>query len=129
MRHLNVITWARWTVQDAYDDRYYTVFTCSILKPSYEYPVASVAMSITNAKGRVFIRYASLEALKTTFVIPQEYHQRLHDGYAQASTLAADIRRHQRTLYKLQDLSPDTQIIRTDTGEIINDVERFLQDQ
>lgn len=126
MRRLKVITWARWKIIDPIDNRFYTTFTVSVLKPSSEYPITSVAMSIVTSTGRLFMRFASLDALQQVFVVPSEYRQRLMDGCVTARQQAQVIIEQQKTMHRLADLAPGAQVIRTDTGEVIAEAERIL---
>ena len=128
MKHLMVITWARWKFYDSYDKRYFTTFTASVLRPSFEYPVASVMMSVVNAGGRVFMRFATLENLRNLFIIPEEYAERLEVAYRKAIFEAGIIQDKQKALYKMNDLSPGSKVVRTDTGEIIAEAEDIIRE-
>lgn len=127
MKHLQVITWARWNVNDPLEPEYYTVFTASILKPSWEYPFPCASMAIRKGKNKLFMRM-SYQALINTFRIPVEYLDRLNSGYREALNLATSIQEKQRQLHKLNSLPPGTQLVRTDTGEIIAEAERILRE-
>jgi len=128
LKHLLVITWARWKFYDSYDKRYFTTFTASVLKPSFEYPVASVTMSVVNAAGRVFMRFATIENLRSLFIIPNEYAERLEEAYRKAIFEAQTIQDKQKALYKMSGLLPGSKIVRTDTGEIIAEAEDILRE-
>jgi len=85
-------------------------------------------MSIVNGGGRVFIRFASLTDLFKAFVVPAEYIDRLKTAYAQAILDANQIQEQQKVLHKMSNLTPGSQVVRTDTGEIIAEIERDLKD-
>ena len=128
MNHLKVITWCRWKVADPYTKENFTLFTASVLKPSFEFPIASVAMSIVKGRYKVFLRLPSVKVMAGVFVIPKEYRERLTKSYEQALAEAETIQKHQKTLYKMQGLAPGSHVVRTDTGEIIAEAERIIRD-
>jgi CHASE3 domain sensor protein len=84
-------------------------------------------MSIVNGGGRTFLRFASLLDLYKIFVIPEEYRERLSKGYEQAITESREIRAKQQALYKMSNLQPGSQVVRTDTGEVIAEAERIIR--
>jgi len=127
MNHLRVITWCRWKLPDPYTKENFTIFTASVLKPSFEYPIASVSMSIVKGRYKVFLRLPSLKDLASVFVIPTEYQDRLRTAYQQALSEAGPIQSHQKALYKMQGLAPGSNVVRTDTGEIIAEAERIIK--
>lgn len=126
-RHLHVITWARWKVTDPFSDKYYSIFTASILKPTWQYPIACATMAISKGRQKVFMRLP-YEALKEVFVIPQEYQERLEEGYQQAQTEALEIQKQQKALWKMSNLANGSHVVRTDTGEIIAEAERIMRE-
>jgi len=128
MKHLRVITWCRWKIGDPFDDRFYSIFTASVLKPSWEYPIASVAMSIVKGNHKLFMRIATLESLYSVFVIPEVYRERLSVAWGEAVTDACNIRDKQRLLHNIGNLEPGSAVVRTDTGEIIAEAERIMRD-
>ena len=127
-KFLKVITWARWKVVSLLDAKYYTVFTISVFKPSWEFPVACVAMSQRSGISKSFMRFPTLESLQEVFVIPEVYKDRLMEGYAQAVREAREIQAKQKALWKMSDMAPGTHVIRTDTGEIIAEAERIIRE-
>ncbi len=84
-------------------------------------------MSISNAKSKVFIRFASLQALIGVFVVPGEYLERLKDSYNIALREADNLQFQLKTVMKMGDIAPGGQIVRTDTGEVIAEAERILK--
>lgn len=128
MKHLQVITWCRWKLPDPYTKENFTLFTASVLKPSFEFPLASVSMSIVKGRYKVFLRLPSLKDLSGVFVIPEEYQERLRKAYQQALAEAETIQKHQKALYKMQGLAPGSNVVRTDTGEVIAEAERILKE-
>lgn len=126
MNHLRVITWCRWKVSDPYSKDNFTLFTASVLKPSFEFPIAGVAMSIVKGRYKVFIRLPSLKDLAGVFVIPEEYRERLRNAYQQALVEAETIQKHQKALYQLQ--KPGSAVIDTGTGEILSEAERIIRE-
>jgi len=126
-KFLKVITWARWKVMSSLEAKYYTVFTVSVFKPSWEFPIACVAMSQRSGINKSFMRFLTLESLQEVFVIPEIYKERLIEGYAQAVQEAREIQTKQKTLWKMSDMAPGTHVVRTDTGEIIAEAERIIR--
>jgi hypothetical protein len=122
------ITWARWRTYDPYDSQYYTVYTVAVPKPSYEYPGACMMMWVTNTKGKVMARYASLQALRQVYVIPIEYEGRLEEGYRQAEAEALKVQTRLRAMIKIDNLQPGARVIRTDTGEVVAEAERIIKE-
>jgi hypothetical protein len=127
-RFIKQITWARWKLVDPYMDKYWTNFTLSVAKPSFEYPAPTVLMSIVNGGGRTFMRFRSLDDLRAVFVVPAEYTGRLSDAWTQAVAEANTIQKQLKAIMHVSDLSPGSQIVRTDTGEIIAEAERIIKD-
>ena len=128
MKHLKVVTWCRWKVQDPYDKRFLVNYTASVLKPSFETPVPCISMSIVTAAGRVFVRFRCLEDLRQVFVVPSEYIERLQEGYATAIVEANKLQTHLKTMMKSGDLAPGSYVVRTDTGEIVAEAERIIKE-
>ncbi len=126
-KFLKAITWARWKYFDPYEPKYFTVFTASVMKPSFEYPVACVSLSVSNGCGKVFCRFASLVDLRKCLVVPDEYIERLNEGYAQAVAESQAIAAKQQTLFRISNLQPGSQVVRTDTGEIVAEAERIIE--
>ncbi len=128
MKHLKVLARARWEKVDCFDTRYRTIYTVSVLKPSFEYPVACVSWSEVKGNYRIFDRFMALEDIQQFHVIPEEYLERLHLAYGEALRQAEAIRKQQSVYHEVAKLQPGTKLVRTDTGEIIADVERFLKE-
>ena len=129
MRRLKQITWARWVIHDSYQTEFFTVFTATIPHPSYEFPIPCAMMSCTNNSGKVFIRFRSLAELKTVFVIPEEYISRIETGYRQAIVESERIQAQIKAMVEVQKLPPGTKLVRSDTGEVLQDVEMYLKDK
>ena len=121
------ITWASWKAVDTFDHNHFTIFTAFILKPSWEYPIASAAMTIRRGTKKILLRM-SYDSLKKLFIIPGEYHERLDDGHLHAVAQMKDIIKQQKVYHKTADLSPGSCIVRTDTGEIIAEAERIIRE-
>ena len=121
------ITWASWKTTDSLDPEHFTIFTAFILKPSWEYPVASAAMTIRRGTKKILLRM-SYESLRTLFNVPEEYRERLDAGHRQAIAQMKDIIKQQKVYHKTADLSPGSCIVRTDTGEIIAEAERIMRE-
>ena len=128
MRFLKQITWARWKYYDPFETQYYTVFTATIPKPTFQFPTACAMISISNNGGKVFIRFGSLVELRAFTVIPDEYSERMEEGYRQAVTEAEKIQSQLKMIMEVRKLPPGTSLVRTDTGEILRDVEKYLKD-
>ena len=128
MKHLRVITWCRWRHSDAFDDRFSVSYTASVLSPSYEYPIPCLSMSVVTAAGRIFVRFATIEALEQLYVVPGEYRDRLIAGYNMGLQQSEQIREHLRMIMHAKGLEPGASIVRTDTGEIIAEAERIMRD-
>lgn len=128
MKHLEVITWARWRINDSYAKEFYTVFTASVLRPNFEYPLATVSMSIVKGSRRMFLTFATLEDLRAVFVIPAAYNERLEFAYQEATEEMQTIIDKQQALHRMANLAPGSQIVRTDTGEVIAEAERILKE-
>jgi hypothetical protein len=84
-------------------------------------------MSVSNANGRLLMRYLSIESLQERFVIPEHYITRLVDGFKLASIEADKIQTQFKTMMKISNLSPGTQLVRTDTGEVVAEAERIIK--
>jgi len=121
------LTWASWKAYDQTDPEHFTIFTAFILKPSWEYPIASAAMTIRRGTKKILLRM-SYKSLDELFKIPKEYKERLDHAYRQSLTQSRDIIEQQKAYHKMAGLAPGSQIVRTDTGEIIAEAERILRE-
>ncbi len=83
-------------------------------------------MSIVRGDKRLLMRYRSLEDMRGVFVIPGDNVERLETGFSQALVQAGKIQKQLRAAMAMQNLAPGGQVIRTDTGEILAEVERLL---
>lgn len=126
MNHLRVLSWARWELVDAFDQRYKTVFTASVLKPSFEYPVACASMSVVKGRDRVFIRFMSLDELHQVFTVPEKYTERLQLAFREAERQAENIRSQQRS-YHAMSKRPNSLIVDPESGEILAEAERIIK--
>ncbi len=124
-KHLKVVTWVRWKVIDPFSPDYYSIFTVSILKPSWEYPVACGSVAIRKGRDKVFLRMP-YEAIKQTFIIPEVYRSRLEVGNIEALKQAEGIQKQQRTLHQLARLPEGVSLVDTGTGEILEEVRKML---
>jgi len=118
MGNLKVITWARWQVPDTFHPEHYTMFTASILKPSWEYPMASAAMSIHKGKYKIFLRM-SFRDLMRSFVVPDEYISRLTVANHEAEALAHNIREQQRAFHRMAGVQ--------DAASILDEADKILR--
>ena len=126
-KYVKQITWARWSLADPYQPKYTVNFTASVARPTFEYPTPVVMMSVVNGGGRVFMRFKTLEALYSVFVVPEAYRGRLEDGMKEAEAEGQKIQAHFRLMMKADESAPGGQIVRTDTGEIITQAEDILR--
>jgi hypothetical protein len=129
VQKIRVITWCRWKVYDPYDSKYFTSFTVSVLKPSAEYPVVCISMSVVTSNSRIFLRFASLIDLQKVFIIPEEYLNRVNLAIEQAYEQVSVIIMQQKAMHKMNDLAPGSQIVRTDTGEVIAEALQILKEK
>ena len=120
MKHLEVITWARWTVPDPFSPDHFTIFTASILKPSWEYPIASASMSIRKGKNKIFLRML-FKSLRDTFVIPDEYLSRLMVANHEAEAQAHNIRGQQKAFQRMAGVQ--------DASGILDEAEKILKER
>ena len=143
MKHLKVITWARWKHYDpfavrpeedkrkrknlTFESHYFTMFTASVLFPTYEYPYPCLTMSVVAPKYRVLLRFVSLADMQAVFVIPAEYRERLAEGFESAVKESRRIRQRDAAMRKTSDMAPGSQLVRTDTGEVVMEIEDYLK--
>ncbi len=85
-----------------------------------------MSISINNTHNKIFMRFRSLVALQQVFVVPAEYIARLSAAHEQAIEQSNHIQERVRLMCKLSNVPPGTQLVRTDTGEIIAEAERIL---
>ena len=120
MKHLKVITWARWTAPDPFSPEHFTIFTASILKPSWEYPIASASMSIRKGEKKIFLRMP-FNVLRGTFVIPGKYLARLMVANHEAEAQAHNIREQQKAFHRMAGVQ--------DVTEVLNEAEKILKER
>ena len=117
---LKVITWARWTYPDDFSPGHYIIFTASILKPSWEYPLASASMAIRKGQRKIFLRM-SFKSLRDTFVIPDEYLSRLMVANHEAEVQAHNIREQQKAFHRMAGVQ--------DASGILSEAEKILKER
>ena len=128
-RYIKQITWARWRYQDSNGTKFFTNFTVSIPRPSFEFPAAFAMMSVVGGRGKALIRFTSLEAVRQLFVIPVEYLERLEEGYLTALEEAEKIQTQLKAIMKMRSLRDGDKIVNTGTGEILAEAEQILQEK
>jgi len=87
-----------------------------------------VLISIANGGGRVLMRCANLEEAKSRVVIPEEGWERLELALTKAQGILEVIQRDLRILSGLQTMAPGSSLVRTDTGEVVAEVEKLLRE-
>lgn len=117
---LKVLTWARWTVPDSYNPKFYTIFTASILRPSWEYPIASASMSIHKGQRKIFLRMP-FKSLRDTFVIPDEYLSRLMVANHEAEAQAHNIREQQKAFHRMAGVQ--------DAAGVLDEADKILKER
>ena len=131
MKQIKVITWARWTHLDPYavtkeGTQYKTTYTASVLKPSYEFPVPCVSMSVVSTTGKIFQRFVNVPDLQRYFMIPEEFIPRLFKGYALAVEDATKLQLHQSFLRAAASMT-NPMLVDGQTGELIAEAEAILK--
>ena len=121
------LTWYRWEWRDPYRKELWTAATVSVYEPTYEMPFVSFLISIANGGGRVLMRCCSLAEAQSRVVIPDKAIERLSLAETRARIILDDIKRDLRAIADIRSLSPGSQIVRTDTGEVIAEAERILR--
>ena len=114
------ITWASWKAVDTFDHNHFTIFTAFILKPSWEYPVASAAMSIHKGKYKIFLRMP-FKSLRDTFVIPDEYLSRLMVANHEAEAQAHNIREQQKAFHRMAGVQ--------DAAGVLDEADKILRER
>jgi len=84
---------------------------------------------MSNGSGSAFCRFASLESLKQVFVMPSSFQERVETAIKKANLIADDISNDMRLAMNRRQLAQGGQIIRTDTGEILAEAERIVNDR
>ena len=111
------------------DGRHYVVVTASVVHPSFEYPLVCLVLSLVSGKGRILQRFTSLDALKSFICVPEEYIDRLVDGCSKARVEVDEIQTKLKTLMRISNLAPGSQVVRTDTGEIVAEAENIIKEK
>jgi len=120
------LTWYRWEWRDPYRKELWTACTVSVYEPTYEMPFVSVLISIANGGGRVLMRCASVMEAKHRVGIPEEGMERLELAVTRAEIILTDIKRDLRAIADIRSMAPGSQIVRTDTGEVIAEGEQAI---
>lgn len=107
--------WYRWELRDGHSQEYWTAYTVSVYRPTYDRMHVSVLLSIANGGGRVLQRFANPVALYSVVNVPQDGRPRIEGAFSRAMTQLTDLARTLRQISKLQ--QPNIKIIDTETGE------------
>ncbi len=114
------ITWASWKVKDSLDPEHFTIFTAFILKPSWQYPIASAAMTIRKGMKKILLRM-SFRDLRANFIIPEEYLSRLMVANHEAEAQAHNIREQQKAFHRMAGVE--------DTVGLLEEAEKILKER
>jgi len=126
--NLKRLTWCQWRITDPYDTSKYTRVYLSVYEPTWERPYASLLCKFANGGGEIFFRFACLDDAIQVIVIPGEYMERLATSLAIANQQADQIESDMRLAIERRNLSPGARLVRTDTGEIVAEAERYLEE-
>ena len=116
-------------IADPYNKGFYTTFEVFVPKPTLETPLPCILIAIRNGYQRLFFRVSSLKEISSSFRIPQSAKGRLAMALVEANHEADKIEQDYKLLFAKRQLSPGSQIIRTDTGEVIAEAERILREK
>ncbi len=115
----------RWEHRDGHNQEYWTAFTASVYRPTYDRPFVSVLLSIANGGGRVLMRFASVSDLRTCVVMPPDGVVRIESAYNRAMEHMAEVNSRLRALREME-RNPDARLVVPSTGEILSEAERII---
>ena len=113
---------------DPYAPKYSTRLEVFVPKPTEEVPLPCVLVSIRNGHQKLFFRAESLTALKAIFKIPKDARLRIESALITANIEADKIEQRNKAMFELRRLPPGIKLVRSDTGEVLEDVEKYLKE-
>lgn len=122
------LAWYRWEYPDPIHKNLWTAYTVSVYPPTYDRPYVSILVSIANGGGKVLMRAATVKEAQRRTGMPDEAMERLQLAETRAITLLSDIRRDLQVIADVKSLSPGASLVRTDTGQVIAEVEQLLKE-
>lgn len=128
MKNKKRLAYYRFEEIDPVNKEMWTAWVISIYAPDYEHQHVSLLLSVANGGGRCLMRFKSVAALRRRVNIPGEAIERLElaegEGLRMLERLRADLKLidHSHTLLE------NGAIVRTDTGEVIKEAERIIQE-
>ena len=122
------LAYYRWEWPDSIHKNLWTACTVSVYQPSYDMPFVSVLISIANGGGRVLMRTSSVAEAARRTGMPIEAMERLQLAETRAMGLLDDIKNNLRIIDNAHSLQPGSNLIRTDTGEIVAEAEKIIKD-
>lgn len=116
------------TIVDPYNPKHSTRLEVFVPKPTDEVPLPCVLVSIRNGHQKLFFRAENLKALKDIFKIPKDAKLRIESALVTANIEADKIEQQNKAMFQLRRLPAGVKLVRSDTGEVLEDVEKYLKD-
>jgi hypothetical protein len=118
--------WYRWEHRDGHNQEYWTAYTASVYRPTYDRPYVSVLLSIANGGGRVLQRFATVSDLRQCVVVPPDGVVRIEAAYKRAMEHLTEISR-KLSILNTMDRNPDARLVVPSSGEILSAAEQILR--
>lgn len=115
-------------VKDGFKDKSYTWRMVMVPKPTIASPLPCILVSIRNGHSKLFFRVRSLEDYYQAFRLTTEEEEKIRLALVEANIEADKIEQGMRVIFEMRNLAPGSSIVRTDTGEIIAEAERIIQE-
>lgn len=115
-------------IVDPYNPKHSTLMEVFVPKPTEEAPLPCVLVSIRNGHQKLFFRAESLNALKSIFKIPRDAKLRIESALVTANIEADRIEQKNKAMFELRRLPTGVKLIRSDTGEVLTDIEAYLKE-
>lgn len=122
------LAYYRWEWPDSIRKDMWTACVVSVYQPSYDLPFVSVLISISNGGGKVLMRTGTVEEAARRTGMPQEAMERLRLAETRAHEILNEIKENLRIIAGARSLSPEASLVRTDTGEVLKQAEKIIQE-
>jgi hypothetical protein len=106
-------------LRDPWFAKYYNVIESTVPCPTEEHPTVCILVAFRNAKGDTLFRTDSIEKWQRITWAPPEVILRFKTAMDKAEDVIVEIRKRVDLVWAIEHLPSATQIIRSDTGEVI----------
>src|SRR3989304_1061819 len=100
-------------IEDPYNRNFYTDLEVFVLKPTIEYPLPCILVSIRNGHQKLFFRVGNVKGVLLAFKLPESARERLSLALVEANHEADRIEQDYKLIFAKRQLAPGGSIVRT----------------